>query len=137
MSCNNAVNDADTRFERPCRLVPSLRRQPGRAHGAAGDRRANDHSPPLRRHAIGLVLADRSLVHGLRVDRRIGGKAAESGMDGLERGRRDHLDVTGWYAAILRDFVIPNAAAWSWAITLGELAVGIGLALGMFTGIAA
>ncbi len=55
----------------------------------------------------------------------------------LRKSTGDHPDVTGWYAAILRDFVIPNAAAWSWAITLGELAVGIGLALGMFTGIAA
>jgi len=33
--------------------------------------------------------------------------------------------------------VLPHAAAWSWAIALGEIAVGIGLILGLFTGVAA
>ena len=48
-----------------------------------------------------------------------------------------HPDVTGWYAGFLQGFVIPHAAAWSWAITLGEIAVGLGLIVGLFTGIAA
>ena len=49
----------------------------------------------------------------------------------------EHPNVAHWYASFLSNFVIPHAAAWSWAITLGEIAVGIGLVLGLFTGIAA
>lgn len=48
-----------------------------------------------------------------------------------------HPDVAGWYAGFLQRAVLPHAAAWSWAITLGEIAVGLGLILGLFTGIAA
>jgi thiosulfate dehydrogenase [quinone] large subunit len=33
--------------------------------------------------------------------------------------------------------VLPNAAIWSWAITLGEIAVGLGLIFGVLTGFAA
>jgi thiosulfate dehydrogenase [quinone] large subunit len=55
----------------------------------------------------------------------------------LKKTAGDHPDVTGWYAGFLQSVVIPNAALWSWAITLGEMAVGIGLILGLFTGIAA
>lgn len=48
-----------------------------------------------------------------------------------------HPDVTGWYAAFLANAVLPNAAAWSWAVTLGEIAVGVALIAGLLTGIAA
>ncbi len=48
-----------------------------------------------------------------------------------------HPNVTGWYAWFLQYVVAPNASAWAWAITLGELAVGLGLIVGLFTGIAA
>lgn len=48
-----------------------------------------------------------------------------------------HADVTGWYAGFLQSVVIPNAAIWSWAVTLGEIAVGIGLIFGILTGVAA
>lgn len=55
----------------------------------------------------------------------------------LQKTTGQHPDVFGWYAGFLQGFVLPNAAFWSWLVTLGELAVGIGLILGMFTGIAA
>lgn len=45
--------------------------------------------------------------------------------------------VQGWYANFLREFVLPNAGLWSFAITWGELAVGLGILLGALTGIAA
>jgi len=48
-----------------------------------------------------------------------------------------HPDVAGWYARFLQGMVLPHAAAWSWAVTLGEIAVGLGLIVGLFTGIAA
>lgn len=55
----------------------------------------------------------------------------------LKKTTGAHPDVTGWYAGFLQTFVIPHAAAWSWAITLGEIAVGLGLIVGLFTGFAA
>lgn len=41
------------------------------------------------------------------------------------------------YAWFLQQAVQPYAAAWSYAITIGEILVGIGLILGLFAGIAA
>jgi thiosulfate dehydrogenase (quinone) large subunit len=37
----------------------------------------------------------------------------------------------------LQAFVLPYAAVWSWAITVGEILVGVGLIVGCLTGIAA
>ncbi|RJP43860.1 DoxX family protein, partial [Candidatus Parcubacteria bacterium] len=48
-----------------------------------------------------------------------------------------HPDVQEWYAWFLEHAVLPNAAAWSHAIAWGEILVGVGLAAGAFTGIAA
>ena len=48
-----------------------------------------------------------------------------------------HPDVSGWYASFLHGVVLPNAAAWSYAVAWGEFLVGVGLVLGLFTGIAA
>ncbi len=55
----------------------------------------------------------------------------------LRKTAGTHPDVTGWYADFLRSFVLPHAATWSWLVALGEIAVGIGLVLGLLTGIAA
>lgn len=48
-----------------------------------------------------------------------------------------HPDVQGWYAWFLEHAVLPNASAWSHVVAYGEVAVGIALILGAFTGIAA
>lgn len=48
-----------------------------------------------------------------------------------------HPDVASWYGAFLHNVVIPHVAVFSYVVAFGELAVGIGLLLGMFTGIAA
>lgn len=48
-----------------------------------------------------------------------------------------HASVQGWYAWFLQNIVQPNAGLWSFLITWGEVAVGIGLLLGILTGIAA
>ncbi|MBU6423409.1 MAG: DoxX family membrane protein [Chloroflexota bacterium] len=45
--------------------------------------------------------------------------------------------VQGWYASFLRDVVQPFAGLFSFVVTWGELAVGLGLLLGVLTGIAA
>jgi thiosulfate dehydrogenase (quinone) large subunit len=43
----------------------------------------------------------------------------------------------GWWAAVLHNFVIPNASWIAKFIALGELAIGIALILGLFTGLVA
>jgi len=55
----------------------------------------------------------------------------------LQKTGGAHPDVQGWYAVFLESVVLPNAAAWGYLITFGELLVGIALILGLFTGIAA
>lgn len=46
-------------------------------------------------------------------------------------------DVTGWYASFLENVVLPNAEVFSYFVAFGELLVGLGLILGLLTGIAA
>jgi thiosulfate dehydrogenase [quinone] large subunit len=48
-----------------------------------------------------------------------------------------HPSVQGWYASFLQNFVLPNAGLFSFLVTWGEVAVGVGLLLGILTGIAA
>ena len=45
--------------------------------------------------------------------------------------------VQGWYAWFLQHIVLPNAGFFSFLVTWGEVAVGVGLLLGILTGIAA
>jgi thiosulfate dehydrogenase [quinone] large subunit len=47
-----------------------------------------------------------------------------------------HPAVQLWYANFLKMFVLPHPAVWAYAITFGELAVGLGLIFGVLTGIA-
>lgn len=58
-------------------------------------------------------------------------------MGALEKTSGPHPDVTGWYAEFVKNVAIPNASVFSHMVALGELFVGIGLILGLFTGIAA
>ncbi|WP_138415200.1 DoxX family protein [Aquibacillus sediminis] len=46
-------------------------------------------------------------------------------------------DVSGWYAAFLESFVMPNASFFSYLVAIGEVLVGLGLIVGLLTGIAA
>lgn len=48
-----------------------------------------------------------------------------------------HPAVQGWYAWFLQNIVLPNAGFFSFLVTWGEVAVGVGLLLGILTGIAA
>lgn len=48
-----------------------------------------------------------------------------------------HPDVSSWYASFLQTMVSPHLFIWSHVIAYGELFVGIGLILGVLTGIAA
>ncbi len=48
-----------------------------------------------------------------------------------------HPSVQGWYASFLHDWVLPNAGFFSFLVTWGEVAVGLGVLVGALTGIAA
>ena len=48
-----------------------------------------------------------------------------------------HPDVQTWYASFLQSAVLPHVTVWSNAIAVGEVLVGLGLILGIVTGIAA
>lgn len=49
----------------------------------------------------------------------------------------EHPQVTGWYAAFLETIVMPLAPVFAFLVVFGEIAVGLALILGIFTGIAA
>lgn len=55
----------------------------------------------------------------------------------LNKTEGSYPDVAGWYAIFLKEFVLPNATLFSYAVAFGELLVGVGLILGAFTGITA
>ena len=48
-----------------------------------------------------------------------------------------HPNVQPWYAWFAQNIVLPQVAVWSYAISLGEFLVGVGLLLGILTGLAA
>src|SRR5215472_8769977 len=48
-----------------------------------------------------------------------------------------HPAVQGWYAWFLQTIVQPYTGFWAYVVTFGEVAVGIGLIIGLLTGIAA
>lgn len=55
----------------------------------------------------------------------------------LTKSQGAHPDVGVWYAWFLQHVVMPNAAIFGFAVAWGEVLVGLGLILGLFTGIAA
>lgn len=70
------------------------------------------------------------------------GSAAGTALQGflggaLQKAAGAHPDVSAWYASFLQNVAIPHAGLFSYLVTYGELAVGLGLILGAFTGIAA
>jgi thiosulfate dehydrogenase [quinone] large subunit len=48
-----------------------------------------------------------------------------------------HPAVQAWYASFLKYAILPIAGFWSYVVAFGEVLVGVGLILGIFTGIAA
>ena len=55
----------------------------------------------------------------------------------LQKASGAHPDVSGWYAFFIQYVAMPNAVFFSYLITFGEIAVGVALILGIFSGIAA
>ncbi|WP_245640099.1 DoxX family membrane protein [Paenibacillus dakarensis] len=65
------------------------------------------------------------------------GVAVEGFMKGALAKAEEGKDVTGWYASFLENAVLPNAKLFSYMVAFGEVLVGLGLILGLLTGIAA
>lgn len=70
------------------------------------------------------------------------GEGAGGAVQGFAQGAMaqttgEHAQVTQWYASFLESVVIPNATLFSYLVVFGEIAVGLGLIFGLFTGIAA
>lgn len=66
-----------------------------------------------------------------------GGTALEGFLNGVLTKAETGKDVTGWYATFVENVVLPNAKMFSYFVVFGEIAVGLGLILGLLTGIAA
>lgn len=66
------------------------------------------------------------------------GKALAGFVQGaLTKTGGPHPDVQMWYAWFLQHAVLSHVTVWSNLITLGEIMVGLGLIVGLFTGAAA
>lgn len=69
------------------------------------------------------------------------GSNAGAAVEGFVRGAlakaEEGKDVTGWYASFLENVVLPNAKVFGYLVAYGEVLVGLGLILGLLTGIAA
>ncbi|MEC1179749.1 DoxX family membrane protein [Metasolibacillus meyeri] len=66
-----------------------------------------------------------------------GGKAVEGFVKGALAKSQETADVAGWYAAFLENSVLPNAKLFAFVVAYGEFLVGLGLIVGLLTGIAA
>ncbi|GAA0352130.1 DoxX family membrane protein [Bacillus horti] len=65
------------------------------------------------------------------------GENAGAAVQGFVSGALEKEEVASWYAAFLQNAVLPNAKVFSFMVAYGELLVGLGLILGLLTGIAA
>lgn len=63
--------------------------------------------------------------------------AAVKGFMGGAIALAEDGEVAGWYAWFLENFVIPNAVVFSYMVAWGEVLIGLGLIVGLLTGIAA
>lgn len=55
----------------------------------------------------------------------------------LKKTEGNHPDVSGWYAWFVQNVALPHPIIFSYLIVFGEIAVGLGLIVGLFTALAA
>jgi len=66
------------------------------------------------------------------------GSALQGFLNGaLQKASGAHPSVSGWYVYFINNIALPHPVFFSYLVTYGEVAVGLGLILGAFTGIAA
>ncbi len=75
--------------------------------------------------------------HGAWVGAQTGSAITKFLQGALQKAQGDNPDVQAWYASFIREAALPAAPVLSYLITYGELAVGLALLLGLFTGLAA
>jgi thiosulfate dehydrogenase [quinone] large subunit len=74
----------------------------------------------------------------IHTDTWVGDKAGTS-IQGFVKGAlaKEGKDVTSWYAWFLENVTLPHAKVFSYLVAFGECLVGLGLILGLLTGVAA
>lgn|SRR5690625_3306667 len=69
------------------------------------------------------------------------GKDAGTAVTGFIQGAlakaEEGTDVAGWYATFLENVALPQAKLFSYMVAYGEVLIGLGLIVGLFTGVAA
>jgi thiosulfate dehydrogenase [quinone] large subunit len=86
----------------------------------------------------GLSLDYMWAINGFRRPGPKAGTAIQGFLNGsIQQASGPHPAVAGWYAYFIQHVALSHVVLFSYLITYGELAVGIGLMLGVFTGIAA
>ena len=65
------------------------------------------------------------------------GAAIEGFVKGALAKAEQGKDVSGWYASFLEHVVLPNSKWFAYLVAYGEVLVGLGLIVGLLTGIAA
>lgn len=65
------------------------------------------------------------------------GTAVSGFIQGALAKAEEGKDVAGWYASFLKNVALPNAKVFSYVVSFGEVLVGLGLIVGLLTGIAA
>ncbi|MBX4186975.1 MAG: DoxX family membrane protein [Candidatus Doudnabacteria bacterium] len=58
-------------------------------------------------------------------------------MGALAKTAGAHPDVSAWYGSFIQNFALNHTQLFSYIVVYGEIAVGVALILGIFTGIAA
>ena len=56
---------------------------------------------------------------------------------GFDAAKNPHPAVQNWYADLVQNYFLPNAALFSYLVTAGEILVGVALIAGLFTRFAA
>lgn len=64
------------------------------------------------------------------------GENAGTAINGFMAGALEK-DIAGWYAWFIENFVLPNTTIISYMVVFGEILIGLGLIVGLLTGIAA
>lgn len=54
----------------------------------------------------------------------------------LEKTAGEHPSVMAWYGTFIENIALPHATAFSYLVTYGEICVGLGLIVGLLTGLA-
>ncbi|OUM97239.1 MAG: DoxX family protein [Thermobacillus sp. ZCTH02-B1] len=75
--------------------------------------------------------------HKVTSDAWVGANAGAAVEGFVRKAVEEDRAITGWYASFLENVALPNAKVFGYMVAFGEVLVGLGLILGLLTGIAA